>query len=42
VFVYVCVCVCVCVLVYMIWEDSNVCNDMGITLYGVWERFMSL
>ncbi len=28
----VCVCVCVCVLVaYMVYEDTNVYNDMRIT-----------
>ncbi len=28
----VCVCVCVCVLVYVIYEDTNLYNDMSITL----------
>jgi len=28
----VCVCVRVCVLVFMIYEDTNLYNDMGITL----------
>ncbi len=26
-----CVCVCVCVHVYVIYEDTNVYNDMGMT-----------
>ncbi len=27
----VCVCVCVCVHVYVVYEDTNLYNDMGIT-----------
>ncbi len=27
----VCVCVCVCGHVYVVYEDTNVYNDMGIT-----------
>ncbi len=27
----VCVCVCVCELVYMVYEDTNLYNNMGIT-----------
>ncbi len=30
-FVCLCVCVCVCVLVFVINEDINLHNDMGIT-----------
>ncbi len=30
--VCVCVCVCMCVLVYVIYEDTNLYNDMCITL----------
>jgi len=26
-----CVCVCVCVCVYVVYEDTNVYNDMGMT-----------
>ncbi len=26
-----CVCVCVCVHVYVVYEDINLCNDMGMT-----------
>ncbi len=26
-----CVCVCVCVHVYMVYEDTNLYNDMGMT-----------
>ncbi len=26
-----CVCVCVCVHVYVVYEDTNLYNDMGIT-----------
>ncbi len=31
--VYVCVCVCVCVCghVYVVYEDTNLYNDMGMT-----------
>ncbi len=29
--VCVCVCVCVCVHVYVVYEDTNVYNDMGMT-----------
>ncbi len=28
-----CVCVCVCVHVYLVYEDTNLYNDMGMTLY---------
>ncbi len=28
---YVCVCVCVCVRVYVVYEDTNLYNDMGMT-----------
>ncbi len=31
VFVCVCVCVCVCGHVYVVYEDTNLYNDMGIT-----------
>ncbi len=27
----VCVCVCVCGHVYVVYEDTNLYNDMGIT-----------
>ncbi len=27
----VCVCVCVCGHVYVVYEDTNVYNDMGMT-----------
>ncbi len=27
----VCVCVCVCVLVYVVYEDTNLYNNMGMT-----------
>ncbi len=27
----VCVCVCVCVHVYVVYEDTNLHNDMGMT-----------
>ncbi len=30
-FVCVCVCVCVCVRVYVVYEDTNLYNDMGMT-----------
>ncbi len=33
VYVCVCVCVCVCVHVYVIYEDTNLYNDM------VWHRY---
>ncbi len=26
-----CVCVCVCVRVYVVYEDTNLYNDMGMT-----------
>ncbi len=29
--VCVCVCVCVCRHVYVVYEDTNLYNDMGIT-----------
>ncbi len=29
--VKLCVCVCVCVHVYVVYEDTNLYNDMGIT-----------
>ncbi len=29
--VFVCVCVCVCVRVYVVYEDTNLYNDMGMT-----------
>ncbi len=29
--VCVCVCVCVCVHVYVVYEDTNLYNDMGMT-----------
>ncbi len=29
--VSVCVCVCVCVHVYVVYEDTNLYNDMGMT-----------
>ncbi len=29
--VYVCVCVCVCVHVYVVYEDTNLYNNMGMT-----------
>ncbi len=28
---YVCVCVCVCGHVYVVYEDTNLYNDMGMT-----------
>ncbi len=28
---YVCVCVCVCEHVYVVYEDTNLYNDMGMT-----------
>ncbi len=31
VFVCVCVCVCVCVHVYVVYEDTNLYNDIGMT-----------
>ncbi len=35
IYIYVCVCVCVgvcvCVHVYVVYEDTNLYNDMGIT-----------
>ncbi len=31
-----CVCVCVCVHVYMVYEDTNLYNDMGMT--GITKR----
>ncbi len=32
-YIYVCVCVCVCVCghVYVVYEDTNLYNDMGMT-----------
>ncbi len=30
--VCVCVCVCVCGHVYVVYEDTNLYNDMGMTL----------
>ncbi len=30
-FVCLCVCVCVCVHVYVVYEDTNLYNDMGMT-----------
>ncbi len=30
-FVRVCVCVCVCVHVYVVYEDTNLYNNMGMT-----------
>ncbi len=29
--VCVCVCVCVCVRVYVVYEDTNLFNNMGMT-----------
>ncbi len=29
--VSLCVCVCVCVHVYVVYEDTNLYNDMGMT-----------
>ncbi len=29
--VCVCVCVCVCVYVYVVYEDTNLYNDIGMT-----------
>ncbi len=29
--VCMCVCVCVCVCVYVVYEDTNLYNDMGMT-----------
>ncbi len=29
--VCVCVCVCVCAHVYVVYEDTNLYNDMGMT-----------
>ncbi len=39
-----CVCVCVCVHIYVVYEDTNLYNDMGMTqvLQGegdLWEHF---
>ncbi len=33
IYIHVCVCVCVCVCghVYVVYEDTNLYNDMGIT-----------
>ncbi len=31
--VCVCVCVCVCGHVYVVYEDTNLYNDMGMTWY---------
>ncbi len=31
IYVCVCVCVCVCVHVYVVYEDTNLYNDMGMT-----------
>ncbi len=33
IYIYVCVCVCVCVRghVYVVYEDTNLYNDMGMT-----------
>ncbi len=31
VFMCVCVCVCVCVRVYVVYEDTNLYNNMGMT-----------
>ncbi len=31
----VCVCVCVCVRVFVTYEDTNLYNDMGVTLYYI-------
>ncbi len=31
VFICVCVCVCVCGHVYVVYEDTNLYNDMGMT-----------
>ncbi len=37
IFIYMCVCVCVCVCgcgcghVYVVYEDTNLYNDMGMT-----------
>ncbi len=28
---FVCVCVCVCVHVYVVYEDTNLYNDIGMT-----------
>ncbi len=30
-FVCLCVCVCVCVHVYVVYEDTNLYNDIGMT-----------
>ncbi len=30
-YVYLCVCDCVCVHVYVVYEDTNLYNDMGMT-----------
>ncbi len=30
-YIYVCVCVCVCGHVYVVYEDTNLYNDMGMT-----------
>ncbi len=30
-FVFICVCVCVCGHVYVVYEDTNLYNDMGMT-----------
>ncbi len=29
--VYMCVCVCICGHVYVVYEDTNLYNDMGMT-----------
>ncbi len=31
IYVCVCVCVCVCVHVYVVYEDTNLYNNMGMT-----------
>ncbi len=31
IYVYICVCVCVCVRVYVVYEDTNLFNNMGMT-----------
>ncbi len=31
IYLFVCVCVCVCVHVYVVYEDTNLYNDMGMT-----------
>ncbi len=30
-YIYIYVCVCVCVRVYVVYEDTNLYNDMGMT-----------